>query len=72
MLAILGFLVAGSFVSLWFGWASSTELDALLTLLFAPVIGLVGAATGFYFGEKAGEESEKAATKTSDPGKGGV
>lgn len=72
LLAILGFLVAGSFVSLWFGWASSTELDALLTLLFAPVIGLVGAATGFYFGEKAGEESEKAATKTSDPGKGGV
>lgn len=52
LLVILGFMVVGSFVSLWFGWASGSELDALLTLLFGPVIGLVGAATGFYFGEQ--------------------
>jgi hypothetical protein len=27
-------------------------LKSVLTLIFAPVVGLVGAVTGFYFGEK--------------------
>jgi hypothetical protein len=29
-------------------------LKTLLQILFTPVVGLVGAATGFYFGEKSG------------------
>ena len=52
LLAILGFIVVGSFVSLWFGWGETAALTDLLTLLFAPMIGLVGAVTGFYYGEK--------------------
>ena len=28
-------------------------LKSLLALIFAPIVGLVGAVTGFYFGEKS-------------------
>ena len=36
--------------------AASTDIEALKSLLeiiFAPIVGLVGAVTGFYFGEKS-------------------
>jgi hypothetical protein len=68
LLGILAFLVAGSFISLWFDWASSEELDTLLTILFAPIIGLVGAATGFYFGERAAEETSSAPPSSANTG----
>jgi hypothetical protein len=50
LLVILAFIVIGAFFSLWFNWAKEEELKTVLTILFGPVIGLVGAATGFYFG----------------------
>lgn len=58
LLGMLGFIIVGSFVSLWFNWARQTELEALLTIIFAPVIGLVGAVTGFYYGAQSGTPDE--------------
>jgi hypothetical protein len=52
LLLILAFIVVGSFLSLWFGWGTNEELTNVLSLVFAPVVGLVGAVTGFYYGEK--------------------
>jgi hypothetical protein len=40
------------FVELWIGKSEIDNLKAMLEILFAPIIGLVGAVTGFYFGEK--------------------
>ncbi len=54
LLALLAVIIIGSFVSLWFGWANSEEIDGILTQTLAPVVGLVGAATGFYFGGRVG------------------
>jgi len=50
LLVILAFIITAAFLSYWFNWASQDEIEGLLTIVFAPLIGLVGAATGFYFG----------------------
>lgn len=63
LLAILGFIIAGAFVTLWTGWGADGDVDDLLTLIFAPVIGLVGAVTGFYFGEKSATNAAEAAVE---------
>jgi len=69
LLYLLSFIVVGSFVllalSFFVHWgktgtqvdvtAISNALKSLIELLFTPIIGLVGAATGFYFGEKSGK-----------------
>lgn len=39
-----------SFAGLGFDWFSITELEALMTLIFGSLVGLVGAVTGFYYG----------------------
>ena len=54
LLALLAFIIIGSFISLWFDWANSDEIDRILTMVLAPVIALVGAATGFYYGGRVG------------------
>ncbi len=33
----------------------AASLKAVLELVFGPIVGLAGAVTGFYFGEKAGK-----------------
>jgi hypothetical protein len=38
--------------------AAFEDVQALMTIVFAPMIGLVGAATGFYFGEKSSEDKK--------------
>jgi len=77
LLGILGFIIAGAFVTLWANWGTGDEIDSLLTMIFAPVIGLVGAVTGFYFGEKSASSAAAAAAAaaappTQPPGKGNV
>lgn len=53
--ALCGIIVfAFAFIS--FVPAASTNIEVLksvLEIIFAPIVGLVGAVTGFYFGEKA-------------------
>jgi hypothetical protein len=36
--------------------AALEDVQALMTIVFAPMIGLIGAATGSYFGEKSTED----------------
>jgi polyferredoxin len=52
MLALLSVLFVGSFVSLWFLSAAPTfdQVKTVIELLLGPLVALVSAATGFYFG----------------------
>jgi hypothetical protein len=50
LLTILAVIVVGAFLSLWTKWAAAADLETFLQLTFAPMIGLVGAVTGFYYG----------------------
>lgn len=61
LVGILGFTVFFSFITLWmvqFGLTDITvdNLVDVLNVLFAPLVALVGAATGFYYG--AGDRDE--------------
>jgi hypothetical protein len=51
LIALLIAMVLISFVMLWFLPTSRFDsLMRLLQIIFAPIIGLVGAVTGFYYG----------------------
>ena len=52
LVAALLFLLLAAFLSLWFKWAEVAAVEGILEILLAPVVGLVGAVTGFYFGTK--------------------
>lgn len=52
LLAILAVIVLISLLTVAFHWAPTDDLVRVLGLLFAPIVGLVGAATGFYFGSR--------------------
>lgn len=56
LLAMLSGLLTLSWMSLLLRLAAFEDVQALMTIVFAPLIGLVGAATGFYFGEKSSED----------------
>lgn len=45
-------IVAVSFLTLWIRDPSFDNLKGLLELIFAPIIAVVGSATGFYFGSR--------------------
>lgn len=54
LLGLLAAIVVASFVFIFLHYKSDlSKLKSILDILFAPVVGLVGAATGFYFGEKS-------------------
>jgi hypothetical protein len=53
LVAILGLIVVAALVYVFFTTAPDMDaMKTLLELLFTPIVGLVGAVTGFYFGEK--------------------
>jgi hypothetical protein len=54
LLGILSGVLILSWTAVLTGWANFQDIQALMTIVFAPIIGLVGAATGFYFGERVG------------------
>jgi hypothetical protein len=57
LLAILTIIVAAALADISYaffsGRMSTADLRAILELLVTPIVGLVGAATGFYFGSQA-------------------
>lgn len=55
LLLLVAFIVVAAFVSLWTEWGTWSELKELSAFVLGPVVGLAGAATGFFFGEKASE-----------------
>ncbi len=53
LVAILAFIVFSSVVLTLFQPLNGLDaIKSLLDILLAPIVGLVGAVTGFYFGEK--------------------
>jgi hypothetical protein len=57
LVLLLWATVVASFVTLWIsysGYDKNTQLKELLTIVFAPIVALVGAATGYYFGGASG------------------
>jgi hypothetical protein len=56
---MLSGLLTLSWMSLLLRLAAFEDVQALMTIVFAPLIGLVGAATGFYFGEKSSEDQRR-------------
>jgi hypothetical protein len=66
LLGILSVLLILSWTATLTGWATSQDIQDLMTLTFAPVVGLVGAATGFYFGERAGAQRTAPPSSSSD------
>ena len=50
LVGILGFLAIVALLSLWFSKATPDDLQTVLGVVFTPIVGLVGAATGFYYG----------------------
>lgn len=57
LLGILAGIIAAAFIALWLEAISSADLQTLLNLVFSPIIGLVGAAAGFYYGGRSEEPS---------------
>lgn len=58
LLALLSVLFVGAFVCLFIieGNPKFEQLKALLEILLGPLVALVSAATGFYFGAKSGNK----------------
>jgi hypothetical protein len=53
LVGLMAATIIASFVLLWVHPDRSKELHDLLALVFGPVVALVGAATGYYFGSHA-------------------
>ena len=52
LVASLIVLVFVSLLIVWFKPGNTEELSEILQLILAPLVGLVGAATGFYYGTR--------------------
>ncbi len=52
LLALLAGTILGIFLLLWLGTIDVPGAKELLAVLVSPLVGLVGAATGFYYGGK--------------------
>jgi hypothetical protein len=57
LLAMLSGILLISWLTVILSLAAFEDVQALMTIVFAPMIGLVGAATGFYFGEKSSDDN---------------
>jgi len=55
LIALFALMMSVSFAFMWVHPDRSKELHDLLALLLGPLVALVGAATGYYFGSKAGQ-----------------
>ncbi len=53
LIGLLVGIIVLSFLMLILAGRSFDEVKGMLELLLAPIVGLVGAVTGFYYGEKA-------------------
>jgi hypothetical protein len=53
LLGLLIVIVLLSFIALWAHGITKDDLKEILTIFFGPIITLLGAVTGFYYGEKS-------------------
>ncbi|HUF23398.1 MAG TPA: hypothetical protein VMN81_04655 [Vicinamibacterales bacterium] len=59
LLSLLGLVIVVSFWLLWAKPDHAGKLHELLQLVFAPLVALVGAATGYYFGAASAQQARK-------------
>lgn len=55
LIALFALVMSASFAFMWVHPDRTRDLHDLLALLLGPLVALVGAATGYYFGSKAGQ-----------------
>ena len=53
LIALMGALITASFTLFWIHPDRSKDLQQFFSLIFGPVVALVGAATGYYFGSQS-------------------
>lgn len=58
LVGLLAIIVYFSFVSLLAQRGTSKDLHDLLAIIVGPVVGLVGAVTGFYYGAGSGHRHQ--------------
>lgn len=51
---LLAAIILLAFITLWCSGGSFDDLAKLMTIVFGPVVALVGTAIGYYFGGKTG------------------
>lgn len=56
LLSILAAVILFAFIGLWTMRITIDDTRVVLEILFAPLVGLVGAVTGFYYGSRAGKD----------------
>ncbi len=52
LLGMLALVLLLTFISMWAGM-NTEVLQTVLTIIFGPLVALVGAATGFYYGSRS-------------------
>lgn len=55
--AMLAVIILFAFVTLWVYSSTFADLEKLMTIVFGPVIALVGTAIGYYFGGKTANKA---------------
>ena len=58
LIVLLAVIILFAFISLWTYSSTFGDLEKLLTIVFAPVIALVGTAIGYYFGGKTAKDEQ--------------
>jgi len=53
LIGLMSTLIAASFALFWIHPDRSKDLQQFFSLIFGPVVALVGAATGYYFGSQS-------------------
>jgi hypothetical protein len=56
LLVMLAFAIVAPWISVWVDADFFDEVKELFPLVTTPLIGLIGAAMGFYFGERSGPD----------------
>jgi hypothetical protein len=59
LLTMLAFAIVAPWVSVWTDADYFDEVKELFPLVTTPLIGLIGAAMGFYFGERSGPDEQR-------------
>jgi len=58
LIVMLAIIILLAFISLWYFGSSFADLEKLMTIIFGPVIALVGTAIGYYFGGKSAQNGD--------------
>jgi hypothetical protein len=59
LIVLLAVIILFAFISLWTFSSGFPDLEKLMTIVFGPVIALVGTAIGYYFGGKTTQNGQQ-------------